>query len=528
MRKRKNASTQGCIWFFMFCLFSTFSLPGVAFAVEQPVKGGTLIWARSGDSLRLDLAQTSDLESVKVSIQVMETLTTFGLNDLEVKPLLATSWKLEDDGLTWTFKLRKGVKFHDGTPFTAQAVKDSYERVIRKDHPFYGYGKWSVSRMMLSSIKEVVVIDDYTVAIVTKYPYVALPNTLAEPFCNILSPKAMEELKEQIINKPVGTGPFKFVKWVRDDHTILERNEEYWGKKAYLDKIIIKVIPEPSARLMSLQTGLVDMADDLDPDSILLVKEDTRFDVLERIACGFSYVALNCERPPLNKTIVRQAINYAVDKPTLVKSVFQGMAIPATNPMPPVCWGYNDDIVPYEYNPVKSKELLEKAGLGKGFEVDFLVLPMSRPYMPEPLKVGELIQAYLREVGIKAKIVRLDWGGFAKRLYAGDFDMIEVGWLLGTGDPDSLLFDFLSGTSTSNRARWKNPEYTGLVEKARRITDKAERTRLYLKAQEIFHEDIPWIPLTYPKIYKCYNKRLKNVPLRPIGVNSYEMIWKEK
>lgn len=193
--------------------------------------------------MTLDLAQATDGESIKAGIQVLENLVIFGKDSMNVEPQLATSWEVSKDGLVWTFKLRKGVKFHGGTPFNANAVKVSFERVINKNHSFYKYGTWRYPALGLGPVKEVKVIDDYTVTLRTEKPYAPLVANLALWLCPILSPAAIEKYKEDIGRNPVGTGPYKFVKWVKDDQILLERNDDYWGQPSYLDRIILKSIP---------------------------------------------------------------------------------------------------------------------------------------------------------------------------------------------------------------------------------------------------------------------------------------------
>jgi len=203
---------------------------------------------------------------------------------------------------------------------------------------------------------------------------------------------------------------------VKDDQIILERNDDYWGEKAKLDRIILKSIPEPSARLMALQSGTVDIADDLDPDSINLVKKEAKHAIIERPSINVGYLALNTEKPALKDVRVRQAINHAIDKATLIKTVFQGLAIPAKNPFAPSIWGYNDSIKDYEYSPEKAKKLLAEAKFDTNMEIELWAMPVSRAYMPDPVKTAELIQAYLAAAGIKAKIVRHEWGLISTRL----------------------------------------------------------------------------------------------------------------
>ena len=492
----------------------------------------TLVWGRGGDSVSLDLAQATDGESIKAGIQVLENLVIFGKDSMDVEPQLAESWSVSEDGLTWTFKLRKGVKFHDGEPFNAQAVYDSFARVIDEKHPLHAYGKWRYLSLSLKPVKAINVVDDFTIQLVTEKPFAPLLNNLALWLCPILSPKAMHEYKDQIGQHPVGTGPFTFVKWVKDDQIVFERNEEYWGEKAKVKKIVLKSIPEPSARLMALQSGAVDIADDLDPDSIKLVEKNANLAMIKRPSVNVGYLALNTEKPYLKDPKVRIGLSHAIDKNTIIQAIFQGMAIPAKNPFAPSIWSYNDSIEPYEYDPAKAKKMLKEAGFDFSRELELWAMPVSRAYMPDPVKTAELIQAYLAAVGVKAKIVRMDWGAYLKKTSNGEHDLCMLGWLGGNADPDNFLYGLLSADTAktpgaSNVSLWKNKEFTELCKKAQVVFDKQERTEQYMKAQVIAHNEAPWIPLAHTTIVRCYNKRLSNVPLRPNGLNSFQMVSKK-
>ncbi|MCF8076201.1 MAG: ABC transporter substrate-binding protein [Desulfotignum sp.] len=504
-----------------------FMLPAGAMASQAD----TLIWGRGGDSVNLDLAQATDGESIKAGIQVLENLVIFGKDSMDVEPQLAESWSISEDGLTWTFKLRHGVTFHDGEPFNAQAVYDSFARIIDETHPLHGYGKWRYLSLSLKPVTAINVVDDYTIQLVTKKPFAPLLNNLALWLCPILSPKAMHEYKDQIGQHPVGTGPFKFVKWVKDDQIVFERNDDYWGDKAKVKQIVLKSIPEPSARLMALQSGAVDIADDLDPDSIKLVEKNSDLTMIKRPSVNVGYLALNTEKPYLKDPKVRIGLSHAIDKNTIIQAIFQGMAIPAKNPFAPSIWSYNDAIKPYDYDPVKAKKMLQDAGFDFTRELELWAMPVSRAYMPDPVKTAELIQAYLSAVGVKAKIVRMDWGTYLKKTSNGEHDMCMLGWLGGNADPDNFLYGLLSADTAqtpgaSNVALWKNAEFTKLCKEAQVIFDKKERTQRYLTAQEIAHNEAPWIPLAHTTIVRCYNKRLSNVPLRPNGLNSFQMVSK--
>jgi peptide/nickel transport system substrate-binding protein len=299
-----------------------------------------------------------------------------------------------------------------------------------------------------------------------------------------------------------------------------------------VDRIILKSIPEVSARFMALQSGAVDIADDLDPDSIQMAKANPNFKIIERPSVNIGYLAMNTKKPILNNKLVRQAIAHAIDKQTIIKTIFRGLAIPAMNPFPPSMWGYNYKIKDYDYSVQKAKDLLAKAGYPKGFDIELWAMPVSRAYMPEPVKTAELIQGYLAAVGINAKIVRYEWGVYLDKTAKGEHDLCMLGWLGGNADPDNFLYGLLGSDNAkppaANIAFWENGEFDKLVKEAQTIFGKEKRAPYYLKAQEIFHEDEPWVPLAHSTIVRIYNKKLHDVPLRPNGLNSFQMIWKEK
>jgi ABC-type transport system substrate-binding protein len=283
---------------------------------------------------------------------------------------------------------------------------------------------------------------------------------------------------------------------------------------------------------MALQSGAIDIADDLDPDSLQMAKGNPNLKVMEQPSVNVGYLAMNTKKPLFSNKLVRQAVNHAIDKQTIIKTIFRGLAIPAKSPFPPSIWGYNYKIADYEYNVQKAKDLLAKAGYPKGFDIELWAMPVSRGYMPEPVKTAELIQGYLAAVGINAKIVRHEWGVYLDKTGKGEHDMCMLGWLGGNADPDNFLYGLLSADvakpPAANIAFWENGEFTKLVKDAQSVFEKAKRSEFYLKAQQIFHEEVPWVPLAHSTTVRAYNKKLHDVPLRPNGLNSFQMIWKEK
>jgi peptide/nickel transport system substrate-binding protein len=492
----------------------------------------TLVWGRGGDSVILDLAQATDGESIKAGIQILENLVIFKKDSMEVEPQLAVSWSVSKDGLVWTFNLRKGVTFHDGTPFNAQAVADSFNRVIDPNHRFYNYGKWKYLSLSLKPVTKINVVDDYKIQLVTEKPFAPLLNNLALWLCPILSPAAMEQYKDKIGMNPVGTGPYKLVKWDKDDKIVLTRNDSYWGGKPKLERIILKSIPEPSARLMALQSGTIDIADDLDPDSIAMAKTNKDLVVKSVPSINIGYLAMNTSKPVFKDPRVRRAINHAVNKKDLIQAIFKGMAVPAKNPFAPSIWGYNNDIEPYAYDPAKARALLKEAGYDFNMVLELWAMPVSRAYMPDPIKTAELIQAYLKDAGVNTKIVRYDWGAYLQKTSNGEHDMCMLGWLGGNADPDNFLYGLLSADAATipgaaNVSIWKDAKFTELVKKAQVVFKISERAEYYKKAQVIFHNEAPWVPLAHTTTIRVFNKRVQDVPLRPNGLNSFQMVWKK-
>jgi peptide/nickel transport system substrate-binding protein len=320
----------------------------------------------------------------------------------------------------------------------------------------------------------------------------------------------------------VGTGPYKLVKWDKDDKIILTRNDGYWGEKPKTERIILISIPEPSARLMAIQSGTIDIADDLDPDSITLAKANKDLVVKTVPSINIGYLSLNTEKPALKD----------INKQDLIQAIFQGLAVPAVNPFAPSIWGYNDAIEPYDYNPEKAKALLKAAGYNPSTVLELWAMPVSRAYMPDPVKTAELLQAYLSAVGINSKIVRYDWGTYLEKTSNGEHDMCMLGWLGGNADPDNFLYGLLSADvaktpGAANISLWKNAEFTELVKKAQVVFDIAKRAEYYEKAQVIVHNEAPWVPLAHTSTIRVYNKRIHDVPLRPNGLNSFPMVWKD-
>ena len=475
---------------------------------EGDKQGGTLVYGRGADSVGLDPINVTDGESIRVTHNVFETLLEYDQN-LELQPKLATEYSSSEDGLTWTFKLREGVKFHDGTDFNAEAVVFNFDRWMDPENPYHQgdfayypflYGGFKGDENHL--IEHVKATGDHELEIKLKRKTAPFLSYLAISMFGIASPAAIEKHGEKLNENPVGTGPFMFEEWSRNNTITLAKNPEYWMEgKPYLDKVIFQVIPENAARLNALQTGEIDVLDGMNATDTTIVEDTAGLELLKRPSFNIGYMALNTEKEPFNNPLVRQAINMAIDKDKIVDAFYNGLAETATSPLPPSLWGYDDSLEKYEYNVEEAKKLLKEAGFENGFKTKLHTMSNPRPYLPEPMKIAEAIQSDLAKVGIEAEIVSMEWATYLEDTKAGAHEMAMYGWTGVMADPDNFLYPNLSKTNATvpaqNIAFYKSDEFTALITEARETLDQDKRIELYKQAQQLFQKDAPWVMLAY-------------------------------
>lgn len=483
-------------------------------------KKDTLVFGRGGDSVSLDPITTTEGETFKVTENIFEKLLVYGESDTSVQPALAEEWEVSDDNLTYTFKLRKGVKFHDGTDFNADAVVYNFERWMNGDadkYPYYTmFGGFKGDEGHV--IKEVKAIDEHTVQFVLIRPQAPFLKNLAMSPFGIASPTALEKDGDNFRQHPVGTGPFKFVEWKQNDRIVLEKNPDYW-MEGYpkLNKVIYRVIPENTARLNALANGEIDIMDGLNNSDEASVLSNPNLQVIERPSMNVGYIGFTVNRPPFDNKLVRQALSHAIDKQSIIDSFYGGKAQPAKNPMPPSIEGYNDDIQDYPYDLEKAKALLAEAGFANGFEMDLWAMPVARPYMPEAMKVAEVIQDSFSKIGVKANIQTVDWATYLDKATKGEFDAYMLGWTGDNGDPDNFIYTLLDKDSigSNNNSHYSNDELHAILIEAQTETDQAKRNELYKRAQEIIKEDAPWVPLVHSTPLLAAVKDLQNYKPHP-------------
>jgi len=528
-------------------MFTIFGLVSFSFA------NNTLVFAISLDVNELDPGNSLTCYVVE---NIFEGLVKFREGATMIEACLATSWEISGDGKEITFHLRKGVKFHDGTDFNADAAVFSFARQYDPNHPYHQYGKWATWSYIFNYVDRIEKVDDYTVKLFLKRPNASILNSLAICQVSIVSPANAEKYKEDAFKHPCGTGPFQFVERVQGDHITLEANENYWRERVRLDQLIFKVIPDPAVRLMALEVGEVQGMEYPNPANFDRIKQNKDLVLMNKPGMNVGFLAMNTgygyidankngvkdpDEPlqktpgyfePLTKKKVRQAINIAIDKQAIVDNIYMGVAIKAKNGMPPFMLGYNDDIEDYPYDPERAKALLVEAGYPDGFEVTLHVIPVSRPYMPDPPKLGEAIQSYLAAVGIKVKIYQFEWANYLQELFEGKHQMCLIGWISDNGDPDNFM-NINYGTNRAsigvavNRAFYINDEVQELFSKALANYDNKKREIYYKKAQEIIHEDAGWVYLVHSTQNMVFKNNIKGFVLNPTGRLFFYPVWVE-
>ena len=482
-------------------------------AASPAFAAGTLVLARGGESNSLDPGEAFTFEAIKVADWAFDGLVRIKGETADVEPALATSWTMSDDGLTWTFKLRKGVKFHDGTPFNADAVVFSLERQRDNKHPYYNdkFTRWDLK---FSGIKQTRKVDDYTVQIVLKEKFPVLLANLAGYVGYIVSPTAVKANAKGFRNKPVGTGYFKFVKQVKDDYIEYVANKDYWDGAPKLDKLIVKVIPDNEVRLLSLKKGTVHVADGLDYTHFADIKKSPELKLYTAVSLGIAYMAMNTEKEgPMADPRVRHALQYAVNEDRIFKTVFYGYGEKAKQCVPSTWFGHNPSIPAYEFNPEKAKKLLAEAGYPNGFKVSILGFTDPRPYCPSPTDYVTLVKSDLEKIGIKVDIRMMLWNSYRAERVKGNFDLCLAGYTSGTQDTDALVYAMYhsSRKGLENIARVQNATVDKLLDAGRSIYERDKRTKIYQQLADEIHKISPWLMSVHPVTSIAARSEVKNI-----------------
>ncbi len=452
-----------------------------------------IIIADTTDIKTLDPHAANDGYSARVFNQIYDPLMK-QTADLEVAPALAESWEFKSD-TEIIFYIRKGVKFHNGDELKASDVKFSIDRMVASP---------SV-KSYFDKITEVTVIDDYTVSVKTSEPYAPLMFNLAGTYGSIVSEKAITEAGDKYNENPIGTGPMKFKEWAANDHVTVVRNDDYWRGTPKATSITIRVIPEDSSRTIALQAGDVDFLQATPAVDVARIMEDDSLKTETYLSQSAQYIGFNCKKAPFDNVKVRQALNYAVDRQTIVDVVLEGKGQVISTVLAPDMPGANNEIDYYPYDVEKAKSLLAEAGYPDGFTASIMV------YGDANNKIGQLVQSDFAKIGVELNVELTEFGAMLEYLNLGEHDMYTLSYG-AAGNPDSTFSNVYHGSSSSasgNRSYYSNPEVDKLIDEARVTMEWEDREPIYQKVQELIMQDAPIIPLYSEQKYYAMNANME-------------------
>lgn len=480
-----------------------------------------LVVGYEADATSLDPAQVTDLNTMHVLSHMYDTLVKLGPNG-SFQPVLASKWQMSKDGLTYTFTLKPNLKFANGDPLNADAVVFSFDRQLNKNNPGYKFGPFPFADFYYGSVASVRKVNASTVEFKLKSPNSAFMAALSVPTSSVVNPKQALAKGKTFALSGGGSGPYMLEKWNRGGQLILKSNPRYWGNKPKSTKLVWVPIVQESQRAVALQSGTVDLV--INPASENLAKlKSGGYNIAQRAGPHIWWLGLNLTKAPFDNKLVRQALNYAVDRKAITEGVLYGTGTPAVQPLAPMQLGYNPNVNPYTYDPKKAKDLLAQAGYPGGFTTTLLV-PTSGSGMQSPTQMGTAIQAYLGQIGVKVNIQQMDWGTFLSRIGAGaaksNLDMWELSWMDTAVDPAFVLDPLLSSKSFPpgfNTGQYKNAAVDKLMDQGRAEADPKKRGVIYQKAMALINEDVPWVFVDHAQQVVAYNAKVQGMALDPIS-----------
>ncbi len=521
-------------------IISGFLLSGLLLASGAAAQSAaqTLTFGLSGEPISLDPSVTADGNSAYVQTQIYNSLLSFKPGTVELQPDLAQRWTTSPDGLTWTFYLRQNVKFQDGTPLNAEAVRFNF---MRWWNPSFSFGAakpflgWKNNLGGYkgedgSIVKDVRVKDPYAVEVVLNTPYPALGSVLADAgLFGMASPAAIKKNPAQYgtpAGLAVGTGPFMLKKWNSGVNVELTKNPAYF--RAGLPKssnLTFRFVKEPSSRLNELLTGGVDIAAELLPDQLQALKANPKLTPVLRPALNLGYLGLNTSYKPLSDVRVRTAIATALNKKAMVDAFWNGLGLTDGHLIPPpLAKNYAKSVTDYKYDPAAAKKLLTDAGYPNGFALDLWYMPVSRPYFPTPKPIAEAMAADLSAIGIKVTLKTEDWSAYLQDRQEGKFQAFMLGFVYVT-DPDSA-YTYLIAPGATTDINWNSPEANTALESVRKQPSADKRLPLYQKVDEIMFREAVRIPMVHSQLLVASGAGVKGWVPSPTGSEKLDTVEK--
>ncbi len=496
--------------------------------------GATLVVARVKDAIGLDPSHQTDGLSLNISSEVFENLVKFKPGTFAVIPDVASGWKTAPDGKTWTFTLRPGLKFSDGTPLDAAAVKFNFDRWRLTGDPYrgnYPYGYYaSMFGGFPGAIVDVQAPSATSVVMKLKTPFGPFLRNLAMPSFALGSPDAIKKDVAGFELAPVASGPYTVGEWVKDDHITLRANPNWDGRKplAY-QTVIVRDIPDQSTSVLEMKKGDVDILTDPRPDDANDLAKQSGVKLYTQPSNNIAYVAMNVEKPPFGNLLVRRAVEYAIDKAAIAKGFYALGAVVADNWTPPNMAGGDPALKAYPHDVAEAKALLAQAGLAHGFATQLYYPTSPRPYMPEPQRIAEAIQADLKAAGIEVTLEPYEFSVFLTKVRNGEHPMCLIGWTGDNGDPDNFMYPLLDQDSAvkgqaQNYSFWRDPNFHKLMLAGQQTVDDAKRAAIYRQANDLIHAQAPAVALVHSVVSFAAKSTIDGIIPRPDSVLNFEFM----
>lgn len=484
----------------LLILLSVLAVGAIAVASAQ----NTFTYAAQADAVGLSPVLTNDSVSSVANQHIYENLVAYNAETLELEPWLAESWETPDAN-TWIFHLREGINFHDGTPFNAAAVKNTFERI--KD-PAVGSPRAS----LLAPVSSIDVVDEYTVRITTTQPYGAFLAALAHTNAAIESPAAVEQYGD-LMRNPVGTGPYRFDSWVSGDRIHLVANQDYWNGAPSIERFDIVVIPDVNTQIALLERGEVDMVDALPPELIARVEANPAIEVVKQQGTPVRFLSFNFNDPLWQNHAAREAIAAAINADVIV-NLLSPTSYASCSIVGPQVFGYVAGVeeVCIPYDPARAAELWSAVEEARPV---VLWVPNTENYP----RAGQIIQGQLSQAGIDVTINQVEWGAYLAATSNMEQDLYILGWSNVTADGSELFYPNLHSNNigSSNRSAYSNPEADELVNRSRETTDQAQRLEYLDQANRLMIQDVAWVTLYHQVVIAAHTNQLDGFELLPNG-----------
>src|SRR5438105_11703622 len=449
----------------------------------------TFLWG--SDTNRLDPPAMDAQEGFIATTAMYEGLVKYKSGSTDVEPLLAEKWDISPDGKEYIFHLKSGVTFHDGSDLSAEAVAFTFDREVNKENSLYkdaqgDYGGFPfIGDYIANAVTKVEATGPLDVKFTLNRKFSPLLSNLAIPPGFIISMEALSKVGKGINEAPVGTGPFKFVEWKKDDHITVEAFDGYWGTKPKLQRIVFQPVPEASVRALKIQRGEGDVAWPFDPKDAAAIKANADSDVLEQPGLNVNMAEFNLNLPANQNKMLRQAMNYAINKEEIAAKLYSGAGVAATGVLPSTSWAYNKDLKAYPFDPDKARQLVKDSGYD-GSAITLDTYTIARGYNPQGDKLAQAIQQYLGDVDIKTEIRTGEWTQYRADRRAGKLNIAFGGWQADTDDPENFLGVFFNSANKGgvNTSFYGVPEVDQLLNSANEETDVAKRKDLFNQAEK--------------------------------------------